>query len=168
MSNDFNANNLFCSSWLRLGKRRFRHNSDAIVESNGQRRFVSLQNSSTSAYQLLIPLGPPPLDQEKIAEIPKCEIVQEQVDSKLQCSVCWDDFQLKEIVRQLPCSVCFLPPIITYCSHIITFDYFPARLPRILHFTVVEASRNLSNMQKIVSAGGRSKCKCRKCGKSVA
>jgi len=58
--------------------------------------------------------GPPPLDQEKIAEIPKCEIVQEQVDSKLQCSVCWDDFQLKEEVRQLPCShvyheSCILP-----------------------------------------------------------
>lgn len=49
--------------------------------------------------------GPPPLDQDKIAEIPKCEIIQEQVDSKLQCSVCWEDFQMKEVVRQLPCSV---------------------------------------------------------------
>jgi hypothetical protein len=49
--------------------------------------------------------GPPPLEQEKIDEIPKCEIVQEQVDAKLQCSVCWEDFQLKESVRQLPCSV---------------------------------------------------------------
>lgn len=54
---------------------------------------------------ILVVLGPPPLDQDKIAEIPKCEIVQEQVDSKLQCSVCWEDFQLQEIVRQLPCSV---------------------------------------------------------------
>ena len=49
--------------------------------------------------------GPPPLEQEKIDEIPKCEIVQEQVEAKLQCSVCWEDFQLKEVVRQLPCSV---------------------------------------------------------------
>lgn len=49
--------------------------------------------------------GPPPLEPEKIAEIPKCEIIQEQVDSKLQCSVCWDDFKLHEVVRQLPCSV---------------------------------------------------------------
>lgn len=49
--------------------------------------------------------GPPPLDQEKIAEIPKCEIIQEQVDSKLQCSVCWEDFVVAEVVRQLPCSV---------------------------------------------------------------
>jgi len=56
--------------------------------------------------------GPPPLDQEKIAEIPKCEIVQEQVDSKLQCSVCWEDFQLKEIVRQLPCSHVYHEPCI--------------------------------------------------------
>jgi hypothetical protein len=51
------------------------------------------------------PSGPPPLEQEKIDEIPKCEIVQEQVDAKLQCSVCWEDFLLKESVRQLPCSV---------------------------------------------------------------
>lgn len=50
-------------------------------------------------------LGPPPLDQEKIAEIPKREITQEQVDSKLQCSVCWDDFALTEVVRELPCLV---------------------------------------------------------------
>ncbi|CRK94171.1 CLUMA_CG007687, isoform A [Clunio marinus] len=56
--------------------------------------------------------GPPPLDQEKIAEIPKCEIVQEQIDSKLQCSVCWEDFQLKEIVRQLPCSHVYHEPCI--------------------------------------------------------
>lgn len=49
--------------------------------------------------------GPPPLEKEKIDEIPKCEITQEQVDSKLQCSVCWEDFQFTEKVRQLPCSV---------------------------------------------------------------
>lgn len=47
--------------------------------------------------------GPPPLQKEKIDEIPKCEITQEQVDSKLQCSVCWEDFVLSEKVRQLPC-----------------------------------------------------------------
>lgn len=49
--------------------------------------------------------GPPPLAKEKIDEIPKCEITQQHVDSKLQCSVCWEDFQLSENVRQLPCSV---------------------------------------------------------------
>lgn len=49
--------------------------------------------------------GPPPLEKEKIDEIPKCDITQGQVDLKLQCSVCWEDFQLSEKVRQLPCSV---------------------------------------------------------------
>lgn len=49
--------------------------------------------------------GPPPLDEEKIKEIPETEITQEQVDIKLQCSVCWEDFQVKETVRQLPCQV---------------------------------------------------------------
>jgi E3 ubiquitin-protein ligase RNF115/126 len=45
------------------------------------------------------------LDEEKIKEIPETEITQEQVDTKLQCSVCWEDFQIKEAVRQLPCQV---------------------------------------------------------------
>lgn len=49
--------------------------------------------------------GPPPLEKEKIDEIPKREITQDQVDSKMQCSVCWEDFQLSEKVRLLPCSV---------------------------------------------------------------
>lgn len=49
--------------------------------------------------------GPPPLEKEKIDEIPKREITQDQVDSKMQCSVCWEDFQLSEKIRLLPCSV---------------------------------------------------------------
>uniref|UniRef100_A0A1L8DSZ8 RING-type E3 ubiquitin transferase n=1 Tax=Nyssomyia neivai TaxID=330878 RepID=A0A1L8DSZ8_9DIPT len=48
--------------------------------------------------------GPPPLAREKIDEIPKGAICQEQVNTKLQCSVCLEDFQLSETVRQLPCS----------------------------------------------------------------
>ncbi|GAB0092773.1 E3 ubiquitin-protein ligase Iruka [Sergentomyia squamirostris] len=48
--------------------------------------------------------GPPPLAKEKIEEIPKGEIGQDQIDTKLQCSVCLEDFQLSEKVRQLPCS----------------------------------------------------------------
>lgn len=65
------------------------------------------QGLDTIVTQLLNQMdnaGPPPLEKEKINEIPKCEITQEQVDSKLQCSVCWEDFQFKETVRQLPCS----------------------------------------------------------------
>lgn len=49
--------------------------------------------------------GPPPLAKDKIAEIPKVEVTQEQVDEKLQCSVCWENFQLDETVRKLPCVV---------------------------------------------------------------
>lgn len=49
--------------------------------------------------------GPPPLDKEKIDEIPKVEVDDEQIDQKLQCSVCWEDFQKSEIVRKLPCLV---------------------------------------------------------------
>uniref|UniRef100_A0A1A9ZHX9 RING-type E3 ubiquitin transferase n=1 Tax=Glossina pallidipes TaxID=7398 RepID=A0A1A9ZHX9_GLOPL len=51
--------------------------------------------------------GPPPLPRHKIDEIPKVEVTKDVVDSKLQCSVCWEDFKLKEIVRKLPCSHLF-------------------------------------------------------------
>lgn len=54
---------------------------------------------------LLAILGPPPLDKEKINDIPKVEITEDQVESKLQCSVCWEDFKLTESVRKLPCLV---------------------------------------------------------------
>lgn len=52
--------------------------------------------------------GPPPLPKDKIDEIPKVDVTQEQVDLKLQCSVCWEDFQLSETVRKLSCLVRFL------------------------------------------------------------
>lgn len=48
--------------------------------------------------------GPPPLEKEKIAEIPKVTISAEQVEMKLQCSVCWEDFQIDEVVRKLTCA----------------------------------------------------------------
>ncbi|XP_058825986.1 E3 ubiquitin-protein ligase Iruka [Topomyia yanbarensis] len=48
--------------------------------------------------------GPPPLEKEKIAEIPKVTISAEQVEMKLQCSVCWEDFQIDEVVRRLTCA----------------------------------------------------------------
>lgn len=60
--------------------------------------------------------GPPPLEKEKIDEIPKREITQDQVDSKMQCSVCWEDFQLSEKVRLLPCSVS-ITLIFNYCCN---------------------------------------------------
>lgn len=49
--------------------------------------------------------GPPPLPKDEIQEIPKVEVTQEMVDIKLQCSVCWEDFQISEVVRKLSCSV---------------------------------------------------------------
>lgn len=49
--------------------------------------------------------GPPPLAKDKIAEIAKVTVTVEQVNEKLQCSVCWEDFLLDEPVRKLPCVV---------------------------------------------------------------
>lgn len=51
--------------------------------------------------------GPPPLEKDKISEIPTVEITSDQVTAKLQCSVCWEDFQVDEIVRKLPCLVSY-------------------------------------------------------------
>jgi len=48
--------------------------------------------------------GPPPLSSQRINEIPNVKITAEEVERKMQCSVCWDDFKLDETVRKLPCS----------------------------------------------------------------
>ncbi|XP_075146485.1 E3 ubiquitin-protein ligase Iruka [Haematobia irritans] len=48
--------------------------------------------------------GPPPLAKDKIEEIPKVEITADEVERKLQCSVCWEDFKIHELVRKLACS----------------------------------------------------------------
>lgn len=51
--------------------------------------------------------GPPPLSSQRINEIPNVKITAEEVERKMQCSVCWDDFKLDETVRKLPCSHLF-------------------------------------------------------------
>ncbi|XP_066994087.1 E3 ubiquitin-protein ligase Iruka isoform X2 [Anabrus simplex] len=47
--------------------------------------------------------GPPPLAKDKIKEIPVVVITEDQVGKNLQCSVCWEDFNLDEPVRKLTC-----------------------------------------------------------------
>ncbi|XP_076259542.1 E3 ubiquitin-protein ligase Iruka-like isoform X2 [Rhynchophorus ferrugineus] len=47
--------------------------------------------------------GPPPLSKDVIDALQIVEVTEEQVGQNLQCSVCWEVFQLKEQVRQLPC-----------------------------------------------------------------
>lgn len=49
--------------------------------------------------------GPPPMSAQKIQDIPKCEIQPEEIEKKLQCSVCLEDFQLNEQCRKLACAV---------------------------------------------------------------
>lgn len=49
--------------------------------------------------------GPPPLTKDQMNDISKESITTEQVDAKLQCAICFDDFQLEEVVRKLDCSV---------------------------------------------------------------
>uniref|UniRef100_A0A182P509 RING-type E3 ubiquitin transferase n=1 Tax=Anopheles epiroticus TaxID=199890 RepID=A0A182P509_9DIPT len=56
--------------------------------------------------------GPPPLEKERIAEIPTVTINEEQVERKLQCSVCFEDFVVGESVRKLPCLHVYHEPCI--------------------------------------------------------
>ena len=56
--------------------------------------------------------GPPPLPRKQIDEIPTTSVTQSHVDSKLQCSVCWEDFKLSEPVKQLPCQHLYHAPCI--------------------------------------------------------
>ncbi|CAH1112069.1 unnamed protein product [Psylliodes chrysocephalus] len=56
--------------------------------------------------------GPPPVSKEVIDALAIVEVTEEQVSAKLQCSVCWEDFQLRENVRQLPCLHIYHEPCI--------------------------------------------------------
>lgn len=56
--------------------------------------------------------GPPPLSTDKIKEIPITKVTQEQADAHLQCSVCWETFQVDEFVRKLACDHLYHTPCI--------------------------------------------------------
>lgn len=56
--------------------------------------------------------GPPPLPRKQIDEIPTLTVGELHVDSKLQCSVCLEDFKLSEAVKQLPCLHLYHAPCI--------------------------------------------------------
>ncbi|XP_076179466.1 E3 ubiquitin-protein ligase Iruka isoform X2 [Ptiloglossa arizonensis] len=56
--------------------------------------------------------GPPPLPRKQIDEIPTTTVTQNHVDTKLQCSVCWEDFKVSEPVKLLPCQHLFHAPCI--------------------------------------------------------
>lgn len=64
-----------------------------------------LDSVITLMLNQLEPTGPPPMSAQKIDEIPKCEIGQDELDKKMQCSVCLEDFQMQEQCRKLPCAV---------------------------------------------------------------
>jgi len=51
--------------------------------------------------------GAPPAPREAINQLPKVKITQQQVDIKLQCSVCMEDYKIDETVHKLPCDHLF-------------------------------------------------------------
>jgi len=51
--------------------------------------------------------GAPPAPRETIDQLPKVKITKEQVEIKLQCSVCMEDYKIDETVHKLPCDHLF-------------------------------------------------------------
>lgn len=56
--------------------------------------------------------GPPPVSKDVIDALPMVDVAQDQIDAKLQCSVCWEHFVAAEKVRQLPCTHIYHDPCI--------------------------------------------------------
>lgn len=48
--------------------------------------------------------GPPPLNAKEISLIPTVPVSEDDVANNVQCSVCMEDFRVKEPVRKLPCA----------------------------------------------------------------
>ncbi|XP_061719705.1 E3 ubiquitin-protein ligase RNF126-like [Cydia pomonella] len=51
--------------------------------------------------------GPPPLPREQIAAIPSEAVTEEQAAANTSCSVCWENFQMGEMVSKLQCEHIF-------------------------------------------------------------
>ncbi|XP_064648963.1 E3 ubiquitin-protein ligase RNF115-like [Lineus longissimus] len=47
--------------------------------------------------------GAPPANKQQIDSLPHRKVTKEQVENRLQCTVCMEDFHLQEEVRLLPC-----------------------------------------------------------------
>ncbi|XP_060949280.1 E3 ubiquitin-protein ligase RNF115 [Limanda limanda] len=47
--------------------------------------------------------GPPPAEKEMISSLPTVGVSQEQIDCRLECPVCREEYSLGESVRKLPC-----------------------------------------------------------------
>ncbi|XP_010863947.2 LOW QUALITY PROTEIN: E3 ubiquitin-protein ligase RNF115 [Esox lucius] len=58
--------------------------------------------------------GPPPAEKEMISSLPMVSVSQEQIDSRLECPVCREEYVVGESVKKLPClhyfhSDCIVP-----------------------------------------------------------
>ncbi|KAL0962564.1 hypothetical protein UPYG_G00341760 [Umbra pygmaea] len=58
--------------------------------------------------------GPPPAEKERISSLPAVSVSQEQIDSRLECPVCREEYLMGELVKKLPClhyfhSDCIVP-----------------------------------------------------------
>jgi len=57
--------------------------------------------------------GPPRMEKDDISSLPQIQVTKQHIDQKAQCSVCWEDFKLDEMVNQLQCEHIFHNECIT-------------------------------------------------------
>ncbi|XP_032437402.1 E3 ubiquitin-protein ligase RNF115 [Xiphophorus hellerii] len=73
-----------------------------------------LDSVVTELLEQLESTGPPPAKEEMISLLPRVCVSQEQIDCRLECPVCREEYSLAESVRKLPClhyfhSGCIVP-----------------------------------------------------------
>ncbi|XP_076300697.1 E3 ubiquitin-protein ligase Iruka isoform X6 [Lasioglossum baleicum] len=109
------SNNLRRFNYLNYLNNLNRH-SQRLVYANPQDYIWGQANFDAVVTHVLNQLdgtaGPPPLPKKQIEQIPTTAVTQSDVDSKMQCSVCWEDFKLSEPVKQLPCQHLYHAPCI--------------------------------------------------------
>lgn len=74
--------------------------SDSELTGTRYKNFSKVHNKELHPE---IFVGPPPLAREFIDAIPVTRVTQDQVNDKLQCTVCKQEFTFNESVKQLKC-----------------------------------------------------------------
>lgn len=72
--------------------------------------------------------GPPPATQDQVINLPVVKINEEDIKKNLECAICFEDFQLNEEAKKLPCKHCFHEPCITEWLKLVRIVFFIQKL----------------------------------------